>query len=114
MQDSEEIPSAENLKDAIENYNPDGYSAGITAKRTLAVFLTYGYNIHGKKQYIYYAVEGTKLDEMKKVMHSPKFDIAKIGTVLKWGYGDPPQEVMQEMEDKYGFRHQSSLLLPRD
>ncbi len=106
------------MADTVSTWDdlPDlnSYSVKHALSKTLVVMLVYGYSVTGKRQYAYVAVKGDKVAELREAVFSGNFDVSKYGHIIRWGAGDPPEAVMREMEEKYGFNHAKGVLVPRD
>ena len=60
----------------------------------------------GTAAFFYLAIKGAMLESFKNASEAGiPFDLADYGKVILSGYGEPNREIMQYMEDNFGFNH---------
>lgn len=84
----------------------------LIADKVFFTFLHRGYTPDGQTAYIYLAVRGDHLPKLRHALNHGLFNAEEHGVVLAHGYGDPSQEVMREMEEKYGIKHEDYIAVP--
>ena len=88
-------------------------SEQMLAEKTVCILLVRGENPDGGSIYAYVAVRADRLEDFMKAQEAGLFYPDEYGVVVEAGEGDPSPEVMQRMEQEYGFNHEGMLDIPQ-
>lgn len=87
-------------------------SQKLLAEKAICIMLVRGYSPDDKPIYAYVAVRADKLEAFIKAQRRGDFDPEKFGVIIEAGEGTPTQEIMQKMQDEYGFNHEHMVTIP--
>ncbi|MCD6035269.1 MAG: hypothetical protein K0R63_1010 [Rickettsiales bacterium] len=86
-------------------------SQKIFAEKTSTVVYLTSSNEKGTDFYFYVSIRADRLPAFQQALKQGNFRAEEYGTILAWGYGKPPEEVVQEMATHYGCKPESAISL---
>lgn len=85
------------------------FSEKESLKNARYMFLYQAQTTNGEDIYAYMVIEGNMLEKFRDAHMGSSLDLTKYGEIVAGGYGKPTEEVMKEMEEKYGCKHNDIL-----
>lgn len=84
----------------------------LLAEKTVCVLLLRGQNPDGGDIYAYVGVRADRLEAFMEAQKGGVFYPEDYGVIIESGEGEPSPEVMQKMEEEYGFNHEKMVNIP--
>lgn len=79
--------------------------------KTVVLVLAKALGDDGQSYYAYAAIKANMLPSLIEAQQRGGYDLRKFGMILEAGTGEPNEQIMQTMRERFGFNHEEAIIL---